>query len=155
MFEQQHKAPEGLGVYPDLHLGPVAIPVYGIAMLLAIVTGLLVYRYNANKVGVRSGESWPVVLAAVLGGILGAKIPLWLMYLYIGLSTRQWSWMMIVQGRTIVGGLIGGMVGVLVVKQISLLSRIRGLIRVRGERLGCDIKLFRRLLAFGNRRIFW
>lgn len=88
------------------------IPTYAIAMLLAFAAGFAVYRYNTRGMTEQSGHLFPILLAAFLGGVIGAKLPIILMNLRFGLS-----WQTILAGRTIVGGLIGGTLGVLLIKK--------------------------------------
>jgi prolipoprotein diacylglyceryltransferase len=82
-------------------------------MILAFAAGFLVFRLNTR--GVRSKQMehlLPVVLAAFFGGLAGAKIPIILMNLKYGLS-----WETLLAGRTIVGGLVGGTLGVFLIKK--------------------------------------
>lgn len=93
-------------------LCPTVIPAYAIAMILAFAAGFAVYRYNTKDVTDKSGHLLPIILAAFFGGVIGAKIPIILLNLRHGLS-----WQAILAGRTIVGGLVGGTLGVLLIKK--------------------------------------
>lgn len=88
------------------------IPAYAIAMLLAFAAGFAVYRYNTRGMEKQPGNLFPILLAAFFGGVIGAKLPIILMNLRFGLS-----WQAILAGRTIVGGLVGGTLGVLLIKK--------------------------------------
>jgi len=59
------------------------------------------------------------VLAGIFGGIVGAKIPIWLMHFDLIASDPA----LLLPGRTIVGGIIGGTISVYAAKKIL---RIRG-----------------------------
>ena len=88
------------------------IPAYAIAMILAFVAGFAVYRCNTRGMEKNSEHLFPIILAAFFGGIIGAKLPVILMNLRFGLN-----WQTILAGRTIVGGLVGGTLGVLLIKK--------------------------------------
>jgi prolipoprotein diacylglyceryltransferase len=81
-------------------------------MGLAFLTAFAVFRYNTRGRASSDGALFPIILAAVFGGILGAKLPLVLLHLRTG-----FSWPSLLVGRTIVGGLIGGTLGVLFIKK--------------------------------------
>lgn len=106
MMELSHIVPEGWG------LVPLTIPIYAICMLLAFAAAFAVYRYNARGGEPPSGHLFPIVLAAFFGGLIGAKLPVVLMNLRFG-----FDWHTLLAGRTIAGGLVGGMLGVLLIKK--------------------------------------
>lgn len=106
MMETTHSVPEGWGLCPQ------SIPVYPIFMLLAFASAFAVYRYNAKDRTLSAEHVLPIVLAAFFGGLIGAKLPVVLLNLRYGLS-----WEALLTGRTIVGGLVGGTLGVLIIKK--------------------------------------
>lgn len=109
-------APEHWGVYPTLQLGGMAVPAYGAFMLLALIAGITVYALLARRHPVQGQQGVLLLLAAVIGGVLGAKIPVWVV-----------NWRQIVavlpdirpllSGRTVVGGLIGGVLSVILMRR--------------------------------------
>jgi phosphatidylglycerol:prolipoprotein diacylglycerol transferase len=88
------------------------IPAYVIAIISAFAAGIAVYRHNTKDLPSHSEHLFPIILAAFFGGILGAKLPIILMNLRGGFSLEA-----ILAGRTIVGGLVGGTLGVLFIKK--------------------------------------
>ena len=109
MIETAHTVPPGWGLCPP------GFPAYPLFMGVAFVAAGLVFVYNQRNEP-RDGEPralYPIVLAAFLGGLLGAKLPIVLMNLRFG-----WSWQALLAGRTIVGGLVGGTLGVIIIKRI-------------------------------------
>ncbi|MDF7800881.1 prolipoprotein diacylglyceryl transferase [Pontiellaceae bacterium B1224] len=106
MLERTHSVPEGWGLCPQ------SIPIYPICMLLAFAAAFAVYRYNAKKSGQSSEHLLPIALAAFFGGLIGAKLPVILLNLRYGFSLEA-----LLTGRTIVGGLVGGTLGVLFIKR--------------------------------------
>lgn len=107
----------GWGLHPFLHVGPWQVSAYAVAMALAIAAGGLLYLHNVRRAGVAGGHPAAIVAAALLGGVLGAKLPIWAMGLGSWLRGGDWSWQEFVSGRTIAGGLVGGMLTVWLVKR--------------------------------------
>ena len=105
-MELSHAVPEGWGLVPQ------TVPVYPIFMILAFVSAFAIHRYNARGIGRQSDHLFPIVLAAFFGGVIGAKLPVVLMNLRYG-----FGWHTLLAGRTIVGGLVGGTLGVLLIKK--------------------------------------
>ncbi len=106
MMEISHQVPEGWGLCPSF------VPIYPLCMLLAFAAGFGVYRYNTRGVERNPEHLIPILFAAFFGGLLGAKLPVVLMNLRYGIS-----WETLMAGRTIVGGLFGGTLGVLLIKK--------------------------------------
>ncbi len=115
-MEFSHVTPEGWGICPRIPLGPLSISVYAVFMLLAFVVGLSVYRRSAGRAGANTQQIFPIVLAVIFGGVLGAKIPVWVISM-IEVPFKDWSLTLLLTGRTIVGGFIGGMLAVWWVKR--------------------------------------
>ena len=108
MMEMTHTVPPGWG------LCPAGFPAYPIFMVLAFVAAGVVFAYNKRdeEKGEESGALYPIALAAFFGGLIGAKLPVVILNLQQG-----WSWQALLAGRTIVGGLVGGTLGVLLIKR--------------------------------------
>jgi len=109
-------APELWGVCPALHVGEMTIPAYGAFMLLALIAGIVVYVLLAQKHPMQGQQGLLLVLAAVIGGVLGAKMPVWI------IGWRQIVAALpdirpILSGRTVVGGLLGGVLGVILMRR--------------------------------------
>jgi len=105
-----HSVPENWGICPTIH----GIPTYSIFVALALFAAIGLYFYNSrDSESLRSDEAIKVVIAAFIGGILGAKLPVVLLNL-----TQGWNGIeTILAGRTIVGGMIGGLLSVILVKR--------------------------------------
>jgi len=109
--------PDGWGLCPHLRVGSVQVTTYALAMALAMLAGLLLFRWNARRAGIAPRRPLPILLAALGGGLLGAKLPAWLALLPEWLQGR-FSWPAFFSGRTIVGGLVGGFLAVWLVKRL-------------------------------------
>jgi len=105
-----HTVPENWGIYPTIY----GIPTYSIFIALSLAAAVIMYVYNSrNSESLRSDEAIKIVIAAFVGGIIGAKLPVVLLNL-----TQGWNGIeTILAGRTIVGGMIGGLLSVILVKR--------------------------------------
>ena len=120
--------PAGWGLCPSLRVGPVQVTTYAAAIAVAFLAGLLLFRWNAHRMGVAPRQPLPVLLAALGGGILGAKIPAWLAQIPAWLH-GQFNWGVFFSGRTIVGGMVGGFLAVWIVKrQLGIHTRYGNLL---------------------------
>ena len=86
---------------------------------LAIFVGVQVYRVIKRRKGIAQitdGSAFYVILGCILGAAIGNKL------LYIIECPQLWAtqgWLMLVQGQSIVGGLLGGLLGVELAKKIT------------------------------------
>jgi phosphatidylglycerol:prolipoprotein diacylglycerol transferase len=102
-----------------LHLGPLALHPHWIFESLAYTAGYYLYRRLRRQRGdvIDSRVRWWVTLAAIVGGFAGSRIlsafedPLFL--------THHWlEPRLLLGGKTIVGGLVGGLIAVESVKRL-------------------------------------
>lgn len=102
-------------MYPELlDLGPVTIHSFGVMMALAFVSGGLMTAWGLGKRGVDPELSYSLLMGAIIGGVVGAKVH----YLLIHpdqLRVAAFSG----TGLVWYGGLIGGIMGVWVVAHFS------------------------------------
>jgi phosphatidylglycerol:prolipoprotein diacylglycerol transferase len=93
-----------------VHFGPVTIHTFGVMMAVAFIAAGIVGRWQFKKRGVPPDFIYPVVIAAVIGGLLGAKIH----YLILHPSEFPGN---ILSGSGLVwfGGLFGAIVAVVIV----------------------------------------
>ncbi|MEO8226068.1 MAG: prolipoprotein diacylglyceryl transferase [Gemmatimonadota bacterium] len=94
-------------VYPFIiHLGPVELTGYGVMMMVGFLVGGWLATLELRRRALREEYSADMVVAAVVGGIIGAK--LW----YVAL-TRDPSALFSRGGLVWYGGFIGGALGVM------------------------------------------
>jgi phosphatidylglycerol:prolipoprotein diacylglycerol transferase len=114
------------GVYPVLFkVGKLEVPSYGVFMVLAVAAGIAVYYREAAKRRTVSENTFYIFMAGLAGGALGAKIPIVILY-WREMVGRQGAWDVLISGRSIVGGLLGGAVAVLLVKRALHIRERKG-----------------------------
>jgi phosphatidylglycerol---prolipoprotein diacylglyceryl transferase len=91
-----------------LSLGPLQLTGFGIAILMCFVVGQVVAQYELRRRGHDAEPVNDMIFAAVIGGLLGAK-------LYYVLVLRHWDAIFDRGGFVFWGGLMGGMLAVLIV----------------------------------------
>lgn len=114
------------GVRPILfHIGEFGVPSYSFFLFLAVFVGILVY-VNESRKAKKMNENTFIAVGALIGATLGAKIPIWIMN-YDLIISNWGNWHYVLSGRTIVGGLIGGPIGVVLTKKwLGITSERRG-----------------------------
>lgn len=104
-----------------LSLGPLSIHPHFFFELLAYTLGFQAYRWLSKRSPVqtpRAQQLW-ILMACIVGAALGARLLAWLETPYDPL-TGQWM----VPGKTIVGGLLGGWIGIeLIKRRLGILVR--------------------------------
>lgn len=99
--------PANWGLRPILfHAGEFAVPSYETFVVLAIVAGATAYWLAARRRPELGDRGANLMMAALVGGALGAKVPVWAMHWRE--IAHAHSAVALLSGRTIVGGLIGG-----------------------------------------------
>jgi phosphatidylglycerol---prolipoprotein diacylglyceryl transferase len=106
-----HGHPESFdswGFRPVLfEIGGVDIPSYSFFVLLGLLVGLLVFYFYARKQKKLGEKSFYIIFAGLIGGVLGAKLPIWIIN-FPEIVENFPDIYYFLSGRTIVGGLIGG-----------------------------------------------
>ncbi len=113
----EHIADSDLGLMPFIDLWGLRIPSYALFMALAFAAGYLCFRLTATKTDRDTAADRALIIVFALpGGIVGAKLPV-LLWNYRILFRYPDNISLLLSGRTIVGGLIGGYLSVLFVKK--------------------------------------
>lgn len=92
-------------MYPTLiKFGSIEITTFGLMMFLAFVVGGWVLAKQFRKAGIDEDVASSMVMAAAIGGIVGAKI-------YYAILFRDWHLLFDRAGLVWYGGMIGGFLG--------------------------------------------
>lgn len=106
------------GLMPVLfEIGGFKVESYPLFVSLAIVTGLYLYLRGVKRDQVKNMNALYIVIFALIGGTIGAKLPLLFIY-WSDYTDKNVDLMTILSGRTIIGGLIGGFIGARLVKYV-------------------------------------
>lgn len=109
---------EAWGLKPVLFkIGEFPIESYPVMLFLALLVGIGIYLWQLKKDGIKSSNAFYIALFGIVGGTIGAKLPLIFMY-WDEINSNTNSLNAVLQGRTIVGGLIGGTVSIFIAKRI-------------------------------------
>jgi len=105
-------------MYPELfHIGGFTINSFGVMIALAFISAGFIAHWQFKKRGVKPDFIYPLLIAAIVGGLLGAKVH------YLIIHPEQWPDNLLSGGGLVwFGGLFGAIVGVVIV---TLLSRQR------------------------------
>jgi phosphatidylglycerol---prolipoprotein diacylglyceryl transferase len=114
------------GIRPVLfHIGNTDVSTYSFFISLGIIAGALIYFYEAKKNKQANEFSFLVAIGAFVGSAIGAKL-LELLINIDHIETANDLFLFLFSGRTVIGGLIGGTIGVWLTKRIIGLKAKRG-----------------------------
>lgn len=120
-----HIHPEAWGIRPVLFtLGGQPVSSYAFFVALGLVAAIGAYYLAIRRRGVGSDGLY-IALAAAVGGILGSKIPIWIANLR-EILTDPGRLELLLSGRTIVGGIVGGALAVYLTKKRLGITRRLG-----------------------------
>lgn len=139
-----HIHPDEWGILPSLFsVGNLEISSYSFFVILGLLLGTLCYFTVARRLNQRGEGTIYIAVAAIVGGVLGAKLPFWIFNIRPIIEQFP-DIMLILSGRTITGGLIGGILAVMYIKKRLGIKERRGnlfvpaiAIGVAVGRLGC------------------
>jgi prolipoprotein diacylglyceryltransferase len=108
---------EPWGLRPILfEIGDISVMSYPFFVTLAMFVGFGIYMAQIKKDQVRNMNAFAIVIFALIGGAIGAKLPLLFIY-WKELTVDGLNPAIIFAGRSIVGGLLGGLLGAKLVKK--------------------------------------
>ena len=120
-----HTRPDEWGVLPYINIFELNIGTYEIFVILGLVVGGLVF-INLSKQQKRNYDNTVFIFGgAFVFGVIGAKLPIFIVMIPQIVKEPN-NIMLYLSGRTVVGGLIGGMLGVLLVKKLLNIKEKRG-----------------------------
>lgn len=115
------------GIYPVLlRWDSFQITSYPVMIVLGLLAAWLLFRYTVSRSTLtRTRDTWLIPVLALCFGTLGAKLPT-----LLSLSPSRWNStqavLALTSGKTIVGGLIGGWIGVVCAKRFLGIKERRG-----------------------------
>ncbi|MFC4779526.1 prolipoprotein diacylglyceryl transferase [Paenibacillus sp. GCM10023252] len=110
-----------------LHLGKLALHPHFVFESLAYMIGFRLYLYKRMKGSMTAAQGGWVIVGAILGAAAGSKLLYWLEDPLLTLnSIAEADLVYLMSGKTIVGGLLGGLIGVELAKKRVGVSRSTG-----------------------------
>ncbi len=103
---------------PQWRIGPLVLPVHGVFVALGVLAASIVFVAEARRRGALNDQSLVAVTGALVGGAIGMRLSGWAEHLDPRFNpTLLQAWQF--GSRSILGGLFGAYVGVLVAKRIG------------------------------------
>ncbi len=103
---------------PSWHVGPVAVPIHGLFVALGVLAAMVVFVAEARRRGAVNEQSAVAVAGALIGGAIGMRLSGWARHLDLAANpslAQAWQY----GSRSILGGLLGAYLGVLIAKRIG------------------------------------
>lgn len=127
------------GIKPVLfYVNGLEVGSYPFFVLLGLIVGIFVYFLEARKNKTLSENTFFIFIAAIVGGSIGAKLPMWIMN-YKQIIASLPDLRPLLTGRTIVGGMIGGTLSVVWVKNKLGIKEKKGNLFAPAIALGISI----------------
>jgi phosphatidylglycerol---prolipoprotein diacylglyceryl transferase len=102
---------------PELfRIGPVGVPTHDLFVLLGVLVAAVVYFHEARRRGIVDERLTWIAIGALLSGAVGAKLSV--AWRYLAAPEAASLAVVWLYGRSILGGLVGAYVGVLITKRI-------------------------------------
>jgi phosphatidylglycerol---prolipoprotein diacylglyceryl transferase len=105
-------------VVPQWRIGPLVLPVHGVFVGLGVFAAAVVFIAEARRRGAVNDQSLVAVTGALVGGAIGMRLSGWAEHLDFRLNptlVQAWEY----GSRSILGGLLGAYLGVLIAKRIG------------------------------------
>jgi phosphatidylglycerol:prolipoprotein diacylglycerol transferase len=103
---------------PQWRFGPLTLPVHSVFVALGVVAATVVFVAEARRRGAINEQSLVAATGALVGGAIGMRLSGWAEHLDLRLNlTFMQAWQF--GARSILGGLLGAYIGVLVAKRIG------------------------------------
>jgi phosphatidylglycerol---prolipoprotein diacylglyceryl transferase len=103
---------------PEWHVGPVTVPVHGLFIALGVLAATVVFTVEARRRGAMTEQSLVAVVGALIGGAVGMRLSGWVRHLDLDSNpslAQAWQF----GSKSILGGLLGAYLGVLIAKRIG------------------------------------
>lgn len=121
-----HFVPDGYGIIPYFNILGKEIPTYSFFVGLGLLLGIIWFMFTVSiKEKVRGDKAYIIVLFALIFGIIGSKILVIFENANVLISDISKIKTFLYSGKSIVGGLIGGYVGVRIAKKLLKTNNIR------------------------------
>ncbi|CAN5667031.1 prolipoprotein diacylglyceryl transferase [soil metagenome] len=103
---------------PQWHVGPATVSVHGLFIALGVLAAAIVFTAEARRRGAMNDQSLVAVAGALVGGAIGMRLSGWAEHLDFRTNpslAQAWQF----GSKSILGGLLGAYLGVLIAKRIG------------------------------------
>jgi phosphatidylglycerol:prolipoprotein diacylglycerol transferase len=103
---------------PQWHVGPITVGVHGLFIALGVLAAAIVFTAEARRRGAVNEQSLVAVGGALIGGAIGMRLSGWAEHLDFRTNAslaQAWQF----GSKSILGGLLGAYLGVLIAKRIG------------------------------------
>lgn len=101
----------------------IPIDAYSVFVFLGIAIGAIIYFFQLKSDGIKNNNAMYIAIFALVGGAVGAKLPLLFMY-WNKINANEVD--IYLSGRTIIGGLLGGAIGTFSAKKLFKIKQRMG-----------------------------
>lgn len=126
-----HYVPENWGLAKTIF----GISSYSFFVFLGIISGIVYFLYNIKDKRSNKENAAKIFFAALLGSSIGSKVPIIATNFNLFLEKPK----IFLSGRSVLGGFIGGLIGVLIIKKILKIKGRYGNIIAPSAALGIAI----------------
>ena len=120
-----HYVPDGYGIIPYFKIFGKEISSYSLFVGIGLIVGIIWFMFTVSiKEKIRGDKAYLIVLSSLVFGIIGSKIIVIIENIKFLIKDITQIKVFIFTGKSIVGGLIGGYLGVIIAKKI-LKERIK------------------------------
>lgn len=121
-----HYVPDNYGIKPYLHIFGKVIPSYSFFVGLALLVGIIWFFITVpRKAKIRVDKAYLIVLSALFFGAIGSKLLVMIENLNMIIKDFRKLSVFLYSGKSIVGGLIGGYIGIKIAKKLLKRENIR------------------------------
>ena len=122
----------------DIHIGTAILPIHLLTDILSMYIGYQYYKFLRNKKGdhLSGDKRYTVIIGAATGALIGSRLLAFFEHIH---TMSNFSLLYIFSNKTIAGGVIGGIIGVEIVKKFLKIKTSTGDLLVLPLILGIGI----------------
>ena len=118
-----HYVPDGFGIIRNFNIFGIKISTYTFFVALGCFLAIVWYFISMkNREQDNKKYTFPIVISALIGGLIGSKIPVIIENIKVLIQEPSNVKYFLLTGKSIIGGLIGGWLGVKIIKKVKGIS---------------------------------
>mgnify|MGYP001809842373 CR=1 FL=1 len=125
MFDN-HYTPNNYGIIRNFNISGNEVSTYTFFVMLALIVGLVFYLLTVEKdIEKKKNNGVAIAFAGLIGGLIGSKIPVMIENRDLLIDNIANIKYFIFTGKSIIGGLIGGFIGIKLLKSFLHISDLK------------------------------